>query len=95
MITVRHLTILGSIGYYWSEYAGCVLARQPDRFHVVALTANNNSRKMLEQCLPFQPRYAVMLEAASAEWLDRKFAQPDLPPRCYPGVVAGESGVAT
>ena len=68
MITVCHLTILGSTGTIGVNTLD-VVARHPDRFHVVALTANNNSRKMLEQCRRFQPRYAVMLEAASAEWL--------------------------
>lgn len=68
MIAVRHLTILGSTGTIGVNTLD-VVARHPDQFHVVALTANNNSRKMLEQCRRFQPRYAVMLEAASAEWL--------------------------
>ena len=68
MITVRHLTILGSTGTIGVNTLD-VVARHPDRFHVVALTANNNYRKMLEQCRRFQPRYAVMLEAAMAEWL--------------------------
>ena len=83
MITVRHLTILGSTGTIGVNTLD-VVARHPDRFHVVALTANNNARKMLEQCRRFQPRYAVMLEAASAEWLRTEIAQPDLPPKCCP-----------
>ncbi len=68
MITVRHLTILGSTGSIGVSTLD-VVARHPDRFQVVALTANNSTEKMLEQCHRFHPRYAVMLDAASGERL--------------------------
>ena len=68
MITVRHLTILGSTGSIGVSTLD-VVARHPDRFQVVALTANNGAEKMLEQCRRFLPRYAVMLDAASGERL--------------------------
>ncbi len=64
MTTVRHLTILGSTGSVGVSTLD-VVARHPDRFQVVALTANSSTEKMLEQCRRFQPRYAVMLDAAS------------------------------
>ncbi len=85
MITVRHLTILGSTGTIGVNTLD-VVARHPDRFHVVALTANNNSRKMLEQCRLFQPRYAVMLEAASAEWLQTEIRAAGLATEVLSGV---------
>jgi 1-deoxy-D-xylulose-5-phosphate reductoisomerase len=68
MTTVRHLTILGSTGSIGVSTLD-VVARHPDRFQIIALTANNSAEKMLEQCRRFQPRYAVMLDAASAEQL--------------------------
>lgn len=68
MITVRHLTILGSTGSIGVSTLD-VVARHPDRFQVIALTANNSTEKMLEQCRRFHPRYAVMLDAASGERL--------------------------
>ena len=68
MTTVRHLTILGSTGSIGVSTLD-VVARHPDRFQVVALTANSSTEKMLEQCRRFQPRYAVMLDAASGEKL--------------------------
>ncbi|SHL18463.1 1-deoxy-D-xylulose 5-phosphate reductoisomerase [Nitrosospira sp. Nsp11] len=68
MIAVRHLTILGSTGSIGVSTLD-VVSRHPDRFRIVALAANKSAKKMLEQCRRFQPRYAVLLEEASAEWL--------------------------
>ena len=85
MIPLRHLTILGSTGTIGVNTLD-VVARHPDRFHVVALTANNNSRKMLEQCRRFQPRYAVMLEAASAEWLQTEIRAAGLATEVLSGI---------
>lgn len=68
MTKIRHLTILGSTGSIGVNTLD-VVARHPDRFRVAALTANSNAEKMLEQCRRFQPRYAVMLDATSAEGL--------------------------
>lgn len=68
MKAVRNLTILGSTGSIGVNTLD-VVARHPDRFRVVALTANKSEKKLLEQCRSFQPRYAVMLDEASAERL--------------------------
>src|SRR5690349_11250617 len=68
MITIRHITILGSTGSIGVNTLD-VVARHPDRFRVAALTANTSAKEMLEQCKRFQPRYAVLLEEASADWL--------------------------
>ncbi len=66
MNTVRYLTILGSTGSI-GESTLDVVARHPDRFQIVALTANNNVEKMLQQCQRFGPRYAVMLDSSSLQ----------------------------
>jgi 1-deoxy-D-xylulose-5-phosphate reductoisomerase len=68
MIAVRHLTILGSTGSIGVSTLD-VVARHPDRFRIVALTANKSVQKILEQCRRFEPRYAVLLDEASAERL--------------------------
>ncbi len=68
MKTIRQITILGSTGSI-GENTLDVIARHPDRFRAFALTANNNTEKMLSQCQRFQPRYAVMLDTDSAEQL--------------------------
>lgn len=68
MIAVRYLTILGSTGSIGVSTLD-VVARHPDRFRVIALTANKGVKTLLEQCRRFGPRYAVLLDEASAEWL--------------------------
>ncbi|ARO87257.1 1-deoxy-D-xylulose-5-phosphate reductoisomerase [Nitrosospira lacus] len=85
MIAIRHLTILGSTGTIGVNTLD-VVARHPGRFHVVALTANNNAKKMLEQCRHFRPRYAVMLDAASAEGLRLEIRAAGLPTEVLSGV---------
>src|SRR5690606_38027187 len=67
-----------------------VVSRHPDRFQVVALTANNNTRKLLEQCCRFKPRYAVMLDAASAECLHAEVRSAGLLTEVLCGVKALE-----
>ncbi len=71
MTPIRHLTILGSTGSI-GESTLDVVARHPDRFQAVALTADKNVEKMFEQCKRFYPSYAVMLNAQSAEQLEAK-----------------------
>ncbi|QOJ22245.1 MAG: 1-deoxy-D-xylulose-5-phosphate reductoisomerase [Gammaproteobacteria bacterium] len=70
MNTIRQITILGSTGSIGDSTLD-VIARHPDRFQAFALTANKNVEKMLAQCQRFQPRFAVMLDADSAEQLAR------------------------
>ena len=68
MPNIRHLTILGSTGSIGVSTLD-VVTRHPDRFQIVALTANHSIEKMLEQCRLYRPRYAVMLDKTSGEKL--------------------------
>jgi 1-deoxy-D-xylulose-5-phosphate reductoisomerase len=68
MKAVRNVTILGSTGSIGVNTLD-VIARHPDRFRVFALTANKSVKKIFEQCRRFEPRYAVLLDEASAERL--------------------------
>ena len=65
---MKQLTVLGSTGSI-----GCstldVVRHNPGRFSVAALVAGKNVDRMVEQCLEFTPRYAVMDDAQSAERL--------------------------
>lgn len=60
----------GSIGVSTLDVAG----RHPDLYRVIALTANNNLERMFEQCLRFNPAYAVMIEEKPAAELRQKLA---------------------
>lgn len=65
---MKQLTILGSTGSI-----GCstldVVRHNPEKFRVAALVAGKNVARMVEQCLEFSPRYAVMDDEKSAALL--------------------------
>ncbi|MDH5594940.1 MAG: 1-deoxy-D-xylulose-5-phosphate reductoisomerase, partial [Gammaproteobacteria bacterium] len=65
MIGVTVLGATGSIGVSTLD----VIARHPDRFRVVALTANTQVDRMYEQCLSFKPEFAVMADDNAAQQL--------------------------
>jgi len=69
------LTVLGSTGSIGTSTLD-VVARHPERFEVYALTASRQVDLLFEQCLRFQPRYAVLLDTVLARQLsDRLKAQ--------------------
>ncbi len=59
------ITILGSTGTIGVNTLE-VIAREPARFQVIALTANRNVAGLLAQCRTWRPPYAVMVEEAAA-----------------------------
>ncbi len=73
MTAKKGITILGATGSIGVSTLD-VLERHPESFHIVALTANNNSEKLYEQCLKFRPDYAVMVMADAAEQLQSRLA---------------------
>jgi len=68
---VKGLTILGSTGTIGVNTLD-VVARNPARFRVVALTANRDHERLAEQALRWRPRYAVMCDADAAERLHER-----------------------
>jgi len=81
------VAILGSTGSVGINTLD-VIARHPDRFEVVALTASTRVDAMLAQCVTFKPRYAVMADAASATELQRRCHDLGLPTRVRSGAEA-------
>ena len=73
------ITVLGSTGSVGVNTLD-VVARQSERFRVVALTANSEVDRMYEQCLKHQPQYAVMGDSLAAEHLHDRLskANPDI-----------------
>ena len=55
------VTILGATGTIGVNTLD-VISRHPDRYSVVALTANQNIERLLEQCLQWRPAYAVVAD---------------------------------
>jgi 1-deoxy-D-xylulose-5-phosphate reductoisomerase len=68
MPLVQSLTILGSTGSVGANTLD-VIERHPDRFRVIALTANTQAGILLEQCRRHRPRYAVIAHVQAAEAL--------------------------
>ncbi|WP_024327247.1 1-deoxy-D-xylulose-5-phosphate reductoisomerase [Thioalkalivibrio sp. AKL19] len=67
-MNTMNITILGSTGSIGMSTLD-VVARQPERFRVHALTAHRNVERMREQCLAHRPEVAVMVEPQAAESL--------------------------
>lgn len=66
------VTILGSTGSIGKSTLD-VLRMHPDRFRVVALTANSNAEDLLLQCAEFSPKYAVLSDAQVAAEIREQF----------------------
>lgn len=71
---MRRIAVFGSTGSVGVSTLD-VLARHPEDYQVAALTANHNVEVMLQQCLQFQPPFAVMVDEAAAEQLRLKLAE--------------------
>ena len=86
MIGISILGATGSIGRSTLD----VIARHPDKYTVIALTAHTDVTGLTQQCQRYQPRLAVMADAASAEQLALKLKQ------CAPDteVLSGAAGLA-
>jgi 1-deoxy-D-xylulose-5-phosphate reductoisomerase len=72
-----NLTILGSTGSIGASTLD-VVARHPERYRVIALTAQSRNDALFEQCRRFQPRYAVMLDENAAALLAHEIADTGL-----------------
>lgn len=75
----RGVTLLGSTGSIGVSTLD-VIARHPDRFQVRALTAHTRVEALAEQCIRYQPQYAVMADAVAAQLLQERLqsAAPDV-----------------
>ena len=58
------VTVLGATGSIGVSTLD-VLARHPDRYRVVALTAHRQVDRLFEQCITHRPQYAVMVESSA------------------------------
>jgi len=70
---IQTVSILGSTGSIGVNTLD-VIARQPDRYRVFALSAHSRVDTMTAQCMQFKPRYAVMVSEPHARELRRALA---------------------
>ncbi|MFN7095535.1 MAG: 1-deoxy-D-xylulose-5-phosphate reductoisomerase, partial [Burkholderiales bacterium] len=75
---MQNVAILGSTGSI-----GCstlaVIRQHPDKYRVIALTANTALDKLLEQCIEFKPEFAVILDKKLGAILQDKLAGYAIP----------------
>jgi 1-deoxy-D-xylulose-5-phosphate reductoisomerase len=89
MTKLTRLTVLGSTGSIGKSTLD-VVARHPDKYQVIALTAQQQDELMFEQCQRFQPRYAVLLDETAGERLSKRIAVAGLDTEVLCGVEALE-----
>ncbi|MFL6622389.1 MAG: 1-deoxy-D-xylulose-5-phosphate reductoisomerase [Sulfurifustaceae bacterium] len=87
------VVILGSTGSVGVTTLD-VLARHPDRFRVVALTAQKQVEALFEQCVRFRPRLAVMLDPAAAKALAVRLNAAGIDTEVRAGAEAFEAAAA-
>lgn len=84
-IGVTVLGATGSIGVSTLD----VIARHPDRYRVVAISANTQVDRLFEQCCTFEPEYAVLVDDSATEQLQKKIQAEGLDTT----VLGGEEGL--
>ena len=84
----RNIAILGATGSIGAS-ALDVIARHPERFAVVALTATRQWKALFELVCRFKPRYAAMLDRHAASELEDALRSAGLATR----VLAGPDGL--
>ena len=86
---MKGLCVLGATGSIGVSTLD-VVGRHPDRYRVVALTANSNLERLHEQCRRFRPAYAVMIDAEPAAELRKRLAAEGIGTEVLSGVGALE-----
>ena len=71
------LTVLGSTGSIGKSTLD-VVARHPEKYRIIALTAQKQDELLFEQCRLFQPHFAVLLDADACERLRKRIATAGL-----------------
>lgn len=89
MRNISHLTILGSTGSIGISTLD-VVARHPERYRIMALTAQCQDNILFEQCIRFTPRYAVLMDEGAAMRLAQLIAVAGLDVEVLCGVAALE-----
>ncbi|MDH5368830.1 MAG: 1-deoxy-D-xylulose-5-phosphate reductoisomerase [Gammaproteobacteria bacterium] len=89
-ISLKGLCILGSTGSIGVNTLD-VAARHPDKYKIVALSANSQIDRLVKQCETYQPEYAVMADDNAAVELAQKLEEKNLSVQ----VLSGNDGLET
>ncbi len=85
---IKGIAILGSTGSIGVSTLD-VVARHPDQFRVVALTARSRWQALLAQCIQFRPEIAVIGDTSVAQALMRGLREA----KCPTEVLVGNAGL--
>ena len=83
----QRLTVLGATGSVGANTLD-VVARHPERFQVVALSAHSKVDLLLGQCRRFDPAYAVVVDQQAAVALQQQLRAEHLATRVLAGAAA-------
>ncbi|RKT60678.1 1-deoxy-D-xylulose 5-phosphate reductoisomerase [Azonexus fungiphilus] len=86
-MTPQNITVLGATGSIGVSTLD-VIRRHPDRYKAFALCAHSQVDKLFAQCLEFQPRFAVLRDAALADDLAARCRQAGLTTEVRHGMAA-------
>ncbi len=86
---MKNITVLGSTGSIGMSTLD-VCSRHPDKFNVVALTANSDVDRLFQQCQQYSPEYVVMANEHSASLLQQRLSGL---PGHKPEVLSGSEGL--
>ena len=87
--SLETVTILGATGSIGRQTLD-VLARNPERYRVLGLTAGHRWRELAEHCLTWRPRFAALADEQAAEALRNHLREAG----SHTQVLAGHDGVA-
>jgi 1-deoxy-D-xylulose-5-phosphate reductoisomerase len=87
--SLETVTILGATGSIGRQTLD-VLARNPERYRVLGLTAGHRWRELAEHCLAWRPRFAALADEQAAEALRNHLHEAG----SHTQVLAGHAGVA-
>ncbi len=79
------ICILGSTGTIGVNTLD-VIKRHTEKYTVVALTANQADEKLFQQCIEFNPQYAVLVNADAAQRLKTKLENADVDTEVLSGI---------
>jgi len=85
----RNITILGATGTIGMNTLD-VIRRHRDKYQVIALSANTQVDRLFEQCVEFEPRFAVLVNKDAATKLEQRLREVSLPTQVLSGKEALE-----
>ncbi|MCK5723974.1 MAG: 1-deoxy-D-xylulose-5-phosphate reductoisomerase, partial [Gammaproteobacteria bacterium] len=82
---MKGISILGATGSIGVNTLD-VVARHPEKYKIVALSANGQVDRLVEQCEKYQPEYAVMANEKAAEELESKLKNKNISAQVLSGM---------